>query len=77
MKKVKITVLKTTFDKELAEEYGAKGITACPMLKEGQVFMRTMQNPTAFVMKHRKQFTNMLLRCPTEQAATYFTMATG
>ena len=33
MKKVKITVLKTTLDKELAEEYGAEGLTACPMLK--------------------------------------------
>ena len=33
MKKVKITVLKTTFDKELAKEYGADGLTACPMLK--------------------------------------------
>ena len=37
MKKVKITVLKTTLDKELAKEYGADGLTACPMLKEGQV----------------------------------------
>ena len=27
MKKVKITVLKTTFDKKLAEEYGAEGLT--------------------------------------------------
>ena len=38
MKKVKITVLKTTLDKELAKEYGADGLTACPMLKEGEVF---------------------------------------
>ena len=38
MKKVKITVLKTTLDKELAAEYGAEGLKACPMLKEGQVF---------------------------------------
>ena len=38
MKKVKITVLKTTLDKELAKEYGADGLTACPMLKEGQGF---------------------------------------
>ena len=37
MKKVKITVLKTTFDKELAKEYGADGLTACPMLKEGLI----------------------------------------
>ena len=30
MKKVKISVLKTTLDKELALEYGAEGLTACP-----------------------------------------------
>ncbi len=35
MKKCRITVLKTTFDKELAEEYGAEGLKACPMLQEG------------------------------------------
>lgn len=40
MNKVKITVLKTTFDKQLAKEYGVKGLTACPMLKEGQFFLR-------------------------------------
>ena len=39
MKKCKITVLKTTLDKELAEEYGAEGLTACPMMKEGQCFI--------------------------------------
>lgn len=33
MKKVRITVLKTTLDKELAEEYGAAGLAACPMLE--------------------------------------------
>ena len=38
MKKVKITVLKTTLDKELAQEYGIEGLTACPMLKAGDVF---------------------------------------
>lgn len=38
MKKCKITVLKRNFDEELAREYGVEGLTACPMLKEGQVF---------------------------------------
>ena len=33
MKKVKITILKTTPDKELAAEYGIDGLTACPMTK--------------------------------------------
>ena len=48
MKKVKITVLKTTFDKELAKEYGADGLTACPMLKEGQVFYGDYAKPEGF-----------------------------
>ena len=39
MKKVKITILKTTLDKDLAEEYGSPGLTACPMMEEGQVFI--------------------------------------
>lgn len=48
MKKVKITVLKTTFDEELAKEYGAEGLTACPMLKEGQVFFADYAKPEHF-----------------------------
>ena len=48
MKKVKITVLKTTLDKELAEEYGAEGLKACPMLKEGQVFYADYAKPEGF-----------------------------
>ena len=35
MKKVKITVLKTTLDEELAAEYGAEGLGPCPLLREG------------------------------------------
>ncbi len=38
MKKCKITVLKTTFDKQLADEYGVEGLGVCPMLKVGQTF---------------------------------------
>ena len=48
MKKVKITVLKTTLDEQLAREYGAKGLTACPMLKEGQVFYADYAKPEGF-----------------------------
>ena len=43
MKRVKITVLKTTLDRELAEEYGAEGLTACPMLREGQALLRRLR----------------------------------
>ena len=38
MTKVKISVLKTTLDKELAAEYDIDGLTACPMMKAGDVF---------------------------------------
>ena len=45
MKRVKITVLKTTLDKELADEYGIEGLTPCPMLKAGQVFYADYAKP--------------------------------
>ncbi len=45
MKKVKITVLKRTFNKELAEEYGTEGLGKCPMLREGQVFYADYAKP--------------------------------
>ncbi len=48
MKKVKITVLKKTFDEELAKEYGADGLGACPMLKTGQIFYADYAKPEGF-----------------------------
>lgn len=48
MKKVKITILKTTLNEELAREYGAEGIKACPMMKEGDVFMADYAKPEGF-----------------------------
>lgn len=45
MNKVKITVLKTTLDRELAREYGVEGLTACPMMTEGQVFYADYAKP--------------------------------
>ena len=45
MKKVRITVLKTTLDEELARQYGVPGLTACPMLREGQVFYADYAKP--------------------------------
>ena len=45
MHKVKITVLKTTLDKELADEYGVEGIGLCPMLREGQEFLSDDAKP--------------------------------
>ena len=48
MKKVKITILKTTLDKELAAEYGIDGLTACPMMKAGDVFYADYAKPQGF-----------------------------
>ncbi len=48
MTKVKITILQTTLNKELAEEYGADGLGPCPMMKEGQVFYADYAKPEGF-----------------------------
>lgn len=48
MKKCKITVLKRNFDEDLAKEYGVDGLTACPMLKEGQIFYADWECPEGF-----------------------------
>ncbi|MCJ7856511.1 TIGR04076 family protein [Lachnospiraceae bacterium NSJ-143] len=48
MKKVKITVLKTTLNKELADEYGVDNLSACPMLTEGQIFYADYAKPDGF-----------------------------
>ena len=72
MKKVKITVLKTTLDQELAEEYGAEGLTACPMLTAGQVFYADYAKPDGFCDEAWKC---LLLR--TVRATVISIMATG
>lgn len=77
MKKVKITVLKTTLDKELALEYGAKGLTACPMLREGQVFYADYAKPDGFCVKHGRQFISTYSHFPMEPETMFFISATG
>ncbi len=48
MKKCKITVLKTTLQEDLAREYGIKGPSICPLMKEGQVFYADYAKPEGF-----------------------------
>lgn len=48
MKKVRITILKTTFQQELAEEYGIDGLRVCPLMEEGQVFYADYAKPDGF-----------------------------
>ena len=61
MKKVKITILKTTFQEDLAKEYGVDGLSTCPLMKEGRFIMRIMQSLKGFVMRHGRPFINMCL----------------
>ena len=61
MKKVRITILKTTFQQELAEEYGIDGLTVCPLMEEGQVFYADYAKPDGFAMRHGKQSTSIFL----------------
>ena len=48
MKKCKITILKTTLQKELAEEYGVPNFSTCPLMKEGQIFYASYAKPAGF-----------------------------
>ena len=48
MNKCKITVLKTTFDEELAKEYGVEGLKACPMHTAGQTYYADYAKPDHF-----------------------------
>ncbi len=45
MKKVKITVIRKMFNEDLVREYGVDNLTACPMLREGQVFYADYAKP--------------------------------
>ena len=48
MKKVKITILKTTLQEDLASEYGVDGLTTCPMMNEVEVYYADYAKPENF-----------------------------
>lgn len=48
MKKVKITILKTMLNDDLAEEYGVEGLSTCPLMEEGQVYYADYAKPVGF-----------------------------
>ena len=77
MKKVKITILKTMLNEDLAKEYGICGLKACPMMKVGDVFLQTTQSPLAFVTKLGRPFTSMCLHWLMVQTRSCSTMVTG
>mgnify|MGYP003373746623 CR=1 FL=1 len=48
MKKVKITILKTTLQEDLAKEYGVEGLSPCPLMMEGEVYHADYAKPEGF-----------------------------
>ena len=48
MNKVKITVLKTHLDEELAKEYGVENLSACPMHVVGEEYYADYAKPENF-----------------------------
>ena len=76
MKKVKITVLKTTLDRELAAEYGAEGLGPCPMMREGQVFYADYAKPEGLCDEAWTSI-SMCSPWPTERGRACSTTATG
>ena len=48
MKKVKITILKTTLQEDLAKVYGVDGLSTCPLMCEGQVYYADYAKPEKF-----------------------------
>lgn len=48
MKKVRITILKTTFDSELVKEFGMIGLGPCPLMKAGEVYYADYAKPEGF-----------------------------
>ena len=48
MRKVKITILKTTLQEDLIKEYGIEGLSTCPLMDEGQIFYTFISRPEGF-----------------------------
>ena len=77
MKNVKITILKTTLDAELAAQYGVPGLTACPMMREGQVFYADYAKPEDSATKRGRQSISTSSPWLTATARPCFITATG
>ena len=82
MKKVKITILRKTLIKDLAEEYGAENLGPCPMLREGQVFYADYAKPEGLCDEAWKAIlaaaSSMLRRMPSKPARLpHFSRAAG
>lgn len=77
MHKVRITILKTTFDSELAREYGAAGLGPCPMMKSGQVFYADYAKPDGFCDEAWKAIYQYVFALAHGSGRIFFISATG
>ena len=64
MKKVKITILKTTLQEDLAAEYGVDGLSTCPLMKEGEVYYADYAKPDGFCDEAWKAIYQYVLHLP-------------
>ena len=64
MKKVKITILKTMLNEDLAKEYGICGVKACPMMKVGDVFYADSIEKTILIFLGEYFFEPSSIRFP-------------
>ncbi|MDR1509152.1 MAG: TIGR04076 family protein [Synergistaceae bacterium] len=72
MKKVRITVLKTTFQDEIAEEYGVPGMTPCPLHKAGQEYLADHRKPEGFCDEAWKAIQHFVFACAHMPSTKYF-----
>lgn len=72
MKKVKITVLRKTLQEDLAREYGVEGLSACPMLREGEVFYADYAKPDGLCDEAGRRFYQYVFAWPTGRARSPF-----
>ena len=76
MNKVKIEVIKTHFDEELAREFGVD--SACPMHKVGESFSRlVLISRKGFEMRRGRRFINMYLHSHIARRTMYFILKIG
>lgn len=48
MNKVRIKILRTMFNEDLAKEYGVENLSKCPFHKEGQTYLADYAKPEGF-----------------------------
>lgn len=77
MKKVKITVLKTTLDEELAAEYGAEGLGPCPCCGKARCSTPTTPSRMASVTRPGRLSISMCSPWPTGRERACSITATG